>query len=107
MDQSKILDVVKLAVVESVKETVHLVGHLSKEKMGMEMIVAALPGWEPKNIVWDLGMLLEEGLLMVDHINSICKSSFYQLHQIVVIQQNLIHDSILTFIHTFAMTCLD
>lgn len=76
---------------------------LRQKKMGMEVIVEALPGWKPKNIVWDHCTLLNEGLLIVDHINCICKSSFYQLHQIVVIPQNLIHDSIVTVIHTFTI----
>ena len=44
---------------------------------------------------------------MEQHVNSLCRSCFYQLRQIRVIRRNLSFDAAATLVHSFVLTRLD
>src|SRR5688572_8477498 len=70
-------------------------------------IDAAFPNWKVQRVVRDLGVLLDEDLSMEEHVNSLCRSCFYQLRQIRVIRRNLSFDAAMTLVHSFVLTRLD
>jgi hypothetical protein len=57
--------------------------------------------------VMDLGVLLDNKLTMKDHVDKICRSSFYQLRQLRTIRKSLPSDACQTLIHAFVTSRLD
>ena len=81
-------------------------GH-ARSKIDTEAIGLAFPNWKVQRVVRDLGVLLDEDLSMEEHVNSLCRSCFYQLRQIRVIRRNLSFDAAMTLVHSFVLTRLD
>lgn len=77
------------------------------DTLDREIIVVTFPGWDPQHVIWDLEFWMKIYLLMVDHVNSLCRSYIYQLHQIWVIRRNLFHDATATIVHSFQVLCLN
>ena len=59
------------------------------------------------NVVRDLGVLLDGGLTMADHVSHISRISYYELRQIRVIRRTLSLSAAAVLIHSFVLTRLD
>src|SRR5688572_33074245 len=59
------------------------------------------------NVVRDLGVLLDGGLTMADHVTHISRISYYELRQIRVIRRMLSLSAAAVLIHSFVLTRLD
>jgi Reverse transcriptase (RNA-dependent DNA polymerase) len=70
-------------------------------------IRASFPNFDTLPVVRDLGVLLDEELTMANHVNTLCRTCFYELRQIRVIRRNLSHEAAITLVHSFIMTRLD
>jgi hypothetical protein len=57
--------------------------------------------------VLDLGVTLDDQLTMKDHVNRVCRSSFYQLRQLRTIRKSLPFDACTTLVHAFVTSRLD
>jgi hypothetical protein len=79
----------------------------TRSKIDREAIEAEFPNWKVQHVVRNLGVLLDEDLSMKEHVNSLCRSCFYQLRQIRVIRRNLSFDAAVTLVHSFVLTRLD
>ena len=59
------------------------------------------------SVFLDLGVTLDQELTFAPHIRSLCRDSYYQLHQRCTVVRPLISDTTATLIHTFITLRLD
>ena len=59
---------------------------------------------EPKNCVRNPGVWFDSMLSMETHINKVCSSGFYYLHNLRRIKRYLSQDCLVTLIHAFIMS---
>ena len=57
--------------------------------------------------VRNLGVILDSGLLMGDHISQLCHSCFFQLRRLRAIRHSLTRKSILMLVHSFICNRID
>ena len=62
---------------------------------------------EPVNCVRNLGAWFDSMLSMETHINKVCSSGFYYLHNLRRIRRYLSQDCLITLIHAFVTSRLD
>ena len=61
----------------------------------------------PSSSVRNIGCILDEKLLLDDHILSVCKSCFFHIHNIWKIRKYLSRSACETFVHAFVSSKLD
>ena len=79
----------------------------ARQKIDQSVLASAFPDWKPLDVVRDFGVLLDGGLTLADHVNSICRSSYYELRQIRVVRRTLSSDAAATLVHSFVLSRLD
>jgi hypothetical protein len=79
----------------------------SRQKINPNDLVSSFPVGEVCTVVRDLGVLLDEGLTLSDHVNNICRIGYYELRQIRVIRRTLSRDAAATLVHSFVLSRLD
>jgi len=57
--------------------------------------------------VRDLGVMTDSRMTMADHVTAICRSAYYQLHQLRCVVQSLTSEAAMTLVHSFVSTHLD
>ena len=62
---------------------------------------------DPSVNVRNLGMIFDNSISMDTHINQVCKTAFYHIHNIRRISKYLSQESLKTLVHAFVMSRLD
>src|ERR1043165_4598328 len=70
-------------------------------------LVSASLGGQSCDVVRDLGVLLDGGLTMAEHVSHISRTSYYELRQIRVIRRTLSLSAAAVLIHSLVLTRLD
>ena len=61
---------------------------------------------DPSVNVRNLGMIFDNSISMVTHINQVCKTAFYHIHNIRRISKYLSQESLKTLVHAFVTSTL-
>ena len=61
----------------------------------------------PSDSVRNIGVIFDKHLSLAEHVNSVCKSSFYQLRRIVKIRKYLSLKTTQTLVHAFITSKID
>ena len=55
----------------------------------------------------NIGVVFDNSLSMVSHVNAVCKSAFFHLHKISKIRKSLTPETLKTIIHAFVTSKID
>ena len=92
----------------SEKKTIHLVACSRQlQKVTVDSITPASSTLSFQSTVNDLGVLIDGRLSMCDHVQRVCRSSFYQLRQLRVIRNPLLTKTCVALVHAFVTSRLN
>ena len=81
--------------------------HQQLAKVDLLPLRVGTMGIEPVNGTRNLGAWFDSMLSVETHINKVCSSGFYYLHNLRRIRRYLSQDCLVTLIHTFVTSQLD
>ena len=80
---------------------------LQRQKVDITSIHLGINEVKFQSSVNDLGVIIDDLLSMKDHVQRICRSSFYQLRQLRAVLKSLSMESCEALIHAFVSSRLD
>ena len=79
----------------------------SLAKRDTDRLHSLLPSLTELTSVRNLGFVIDQELIMKDHITKLCQSCYYQLRQIRTVRHSLTSSAIQTLVHAFICTRVD
>src|SRR6218665_2897924 len=101
------LDVLKPTPPQRPKIQIHLDGHQAAVGKDLDALSAEFLTMSFSQVVCDLGVLLDPELTFSHHIDQVCRSCYYQLHQLRVIARSLTFNAAVSLVHAFVFSRLD